>query len=152
MPRVAAQITVPGRASQAEDLWYDTSRWPTWIDGFGHIDKQEGDWPHPGARIIWRSRPGGRGRVVEQVDRYEARTGQTVNVEDEQLRGSQTISFTPDGDEVRIELAMNYEVKDRSPFAVLAGLLFIRRNIRESLRRTLIRFAHELRDERSQIG
>ena len=32
MRRVAADTTVPGRAADAEELWYDQHRWPAWID------------------------------------------------------------------------------------------------------------------------
>src|SRR5215208_4676747 len=93
MPRVRTAVTVPGLASEVEALWYDPQRWPAWVDGFGHVVKVEGDWPAPGARAVWDSRPGGRGRVVEQVTAYEARTGQTLEVEDEKLRGTQRVAF-----------------------------------------------------------
>ena len=49
--------------------------------------KLEGDWPRPGARLIWESPPGGRGRVQERVVGYEARSGQTLEVEDETISG-----------------------------------------------------------------
>ena len=84
VPRIRAAVkTVPGLASEAEALWYDPQRWPVWVDGFGHVVKLEGEWPAPGARAVWDSKPGGRGRVVERVTAYEARAGQTLEVEDE---------------------------------------------------------------------
>ena len=86
MPSVRAALKMPGLASEAEALWYDPQRWPAWIDGFGHVVKLEGEWPAQGARAVWDSKPGGRGRVVERVTAYEARAGQTLAVEDEQLR------------------------------------------------------------------
>ena len=49
--------------------------------------KLEGEWPARGRAVGVESRPGGRGRVVERVTAYEARIGQTLAVEDEQLRG-----------------------------------------------------------------
>ena len=33
MGRAKASIEVPGLASDAEALWYDAARWPTWMDG-----------------------------------------------------------------------------------------------------------------------
>jgi hypothetical protein len=63
VPSVRATTTVPGRVVDAEELWYDPHRWAAWIDGFGHVAKLEGDWPHAGARLLWDSRPQGRGRV-----------------------------------------------------------------------------------------
>ena len=79
---------------------------------------------------------------------YEARRGQAVAVEDEKIRGTQRVGFTPHADGVAIALEIDYELKDpRLRFAPL-DLLFIRRPQREALERTLRRFAAELRDER----
>ena len=148
MPRVRAAVTVPGLASEAEALWYDPRRWPVWIDGFGHLVKLEGEWPAPGARAVWDSKPGGRGRVVERVAAYETRAGQTLEVEDEKLRGTQTVTFEPGAGDVEVALELEYELKEANVFTPLTDLLFIRRALRESLRRTLVRFARELRADR----
>jgi Polyketide cyclase / dehydrase and lipid transport len=148
VPRVRAAVTVSGLASEAEALWYDPQRWPAWIDGFGHVDKVEGEWPATGARVVWMSRPGGRGRVAERVTAYEARAGQTLAVEDEQLRGTQTVAFVPGQDGVEIALELEYELKAGNVLTPLTDVLFIRRAWRDSLRRSLTRFAHELRAER----
>ncbi len=78
MGRVRVSILVPALASEAEELWYDTTRWATFIDGLHHIARLEGDWPRAGARVLWDSSPGGRGRVQERVTAYAAREGQTV--------------------------------------------------------------------------
>ena len=147
MKRATATTVVPGRAAGAEELWYDPHRWPAWIDGFGHVIKLEGDWPQVGARLVWESPPKGRGRVEERVAAYEPRTGQTIEVEDERLRGTQTVAFEPAGDEVRITLTLTYELKQRSVLTPLTDLLFIRRELGDSLRRTLTRFGHERRAE-----
>ena len=92
--------------SDAEALWYDHTRWPTFADGLAHVDKVQGDWPRPGARLLWVSQPGGRGRVVEEVTEYEARVGQTVHLEDEHTYATQRVAFEPreDGATVRLEL------------------------------------------------
>ena len=55
MGRVRASIVVPGLASEAEALWYDTTRWPTFVDGLHHVARLEGDWPRAGARVLWDS-------------------------------------------------------------------------------------------------
>src|SRR4029450_9053272 len=65
MPRVSASTVVPGREVEAEELWYDPHRWAAWIDGFGHVAKLEGDWPHPGARLLGGSGAQGRAAAVE---------------------------------------------------------------------------------------
>jgi Polyketide cyclase / dehydrase and lipid transport len=142
-----ATEVVPGRASEAEELWYDPLRWASWIDGFGHLVKLEGEWPNVGSRLVWDSPPRGRGRVQELVTAYEPRTGQTREVEDERLRGRQTVAFELSGDDVRITLTLEYELKQSGPLAPLVDRLFVRRELADSLRRTLRRFGHERRAE-----
>ena len=151
MARVKASLTVPGRAAEAERVWYDPARWPSWIDGFGHVVALEGDWPQRGARLVWDSPPGGRGRVVEQVEHYESRTGQVLAVEDERLEGTQRVTFEPGPESVRLTLALEYTLKDRSLGARVADLVVERRRRGDALRRTLRRFASELAAER-QFG
>lgn len=145
MPRVRAVEIVPGLASDAEAVWYDPQRWPAWVDGFGHLASLEGDWPAVGARALWDSKPGGRGRVIERVRAYEARVGQTLEVEDEKLRGSQRVAFSPSADAVQVTLELEYELKERNALTPLTDALFIRRALRDSLKRSLVRFARERR-------
>lgn len=149
--KARAQIIVPGRISEVEALWYDTRRWPTFVEGFHHVHGglDEG-WPERGT-LVWDSVPHGRGRVMERVTRFEPRVGQWAQVEDTQIRGHQTVSFaaTPDG-RVRVVLELAYEVKERrgGPLFAVVDALFVRPRQREALQRTLARFARELRDER----
>jgi hypothetical protein len=148
MGRVRARIDVPGLASDAEALWYDPGRWPTFVDGLKHVARITGEWPHAGAEVVWDSHPGGRGRVLERVVAYESRRGQAVAVEDERIRATQRVRFTPHEGGVAITLELDYELKDpRLRFAPV-DLLFMRRPQRDALQRTLRRFAAELRAER----
>ena len=148
MGRVAARIDVPGQASDAEALWYDHRRWPSFVDGCKYIARVEGDWPSVGALVIWDAFPGGRGRVLEQVTAYEARVGQSLAVEDENIRGTQRVSFAPHAGGVTVSLELHYELKEPRGLFGAYDLLFVRRPQREALERTLRRFAHELRAER----
>jgi hypothetical protein len=141
--RVRARIDVPVLASAAEELWYDTTRWPTFVDGLKHVAAVEGDWPRAGARVVWDSHPGGRGRVVERVVGHEPRVRQEVEVEDEKIRGTQRISFAPRDGGVVVTLELEYELKERRGVVPVVDLLFIRRPQRESLERTLRRFRVE---------
>ena len=141
--KASASIKVRGRAFEVERLWYDTHRWPAWIDGFGHLVKVEGEWPARGARVIWDSPPGGRGRVHEVVVAYESRTGQTLEVEDDKLTGRQIVAFEPGLEETGSTLSLEYQLKERAPLTPVVDLLFVRRSITESLRRTLQRFSVE---------
>lgn len=137
MPRARASVAVPGRISDAEALWYDLRRWPAFVDGFERLETVEGEWPRAGACVVWASTSGGRGRVTERVVTHSVRGGQTVEVSDPQVTGTQTVTFS-DG---RVALELRYELRERSVFA----LFFVRRAFTDSLRRTLERFARELR-------
>ena len=149
MSRVSAAVVVPGRVAEAEALWYDPHRWAAWIDGFGHVVKLEGDWPQVGARLLWASPPKGRGLVAERVTAYEPRAGQTVEVEDERIEGTQSVVFEPLGDDVRVTLTLDYSLKQQRRFTPLLVRYFVRRAQRDSMRRTLTRFGHERRAELS---
>lgn len=144
MATVRVKRDLPALASVAEALWYDVARWPTFVDGLKHVERLEGDWPHPGARVLWDSHPGGRGRVDERVTAYEPRAGQTVTVEDETLRATQRVAFQPRDTGVRVTLELEYALKDARPHMRLVETTFVRRAQRDSLARTLRRFAIEL--------
>ena len=149
MAKVTASVVVPGRVVEAEQLWYDASRWPAWVDGFGHVVSIDAAWPEAGARLLWDSTPHGRGRVVENVAAYEVRGGQTLSVEDERLRGTQTVAFEPEGDDhTRVTLSLDYALKERNLLTPIVDVLFVRRAIGESLRRSLRSFGHERRGDR----
>ena len=149
MGNARAHIEVPGPISDAERLWYDTTRWPSFVDGFGHVVRTEGDWPRTGAVLLWDSGPNGRGRVRERVTAYEVRVSQTVEIEDPRMTGAQTISFAPVEDgRCRVALELEYRLKQGGPFAGVVDSLFVRRAVRDALRRTLSRFARELRSDR----
>jgi hypothetical protein len=150
--RVSARVDLPARAAEAEALWYEHARWPSFVDGLKHVARVEGDWPAAGARVVWDSYPGGRGRVVERVVAYEARSGQTLEVEDERISGRQSVAFAPLEGGVRMTLALEYGLKQRRGLLpAVVDLLFIRRPQRESLQRTLARFARELAAELNPV-
>ena len=152
MGRARAGIDLPVAVSAAEALWYDTSRWPVFVDGFGHVAKVEGDWPRTGARLLWDSVPAGRGRVSERVVRYEVRSGQLVEVEDEQMTGTQSVTFAPrEGGGCRMDLDLRWTLKNQHLFSALVDVLFVRRAFGDALRRTLSRFAREVRAEQELI-
>jgi hypothetical protein len=152
MGRVRIAVEVPRPASAAEALWYDPKRWASFVDGFGHVARISGDWPHVGAEVVWDSPPGGRARVVEKVEAYEPRVGQTLRVEDERMRGVQRVSFEPRPEGCVVGVELDYEIKQRSGFTPLVDLLFVRRPVTESLRRTLRKFAIELASEADTAG
>jgi hypothetical protein len=149
MRTIAARRVLPGvRVAEAEALWSDLRRWPGFVDGFASVGRLEGEWPLPQARLVWDSRPGGRGRVVEQVDDREPGAWQRVRVEDAQLRGTQLVVFEALEAGCDMTLQLAYELKRPGVGGVLTDVFFIRHALRESLRRTLERFAIELVSDR----
>lgn len=129
---------------EAEECWYDLDRRPAWIDEMSRLVDVSGPWPASGSRIVWESGPAGRGRVIERVVAHEPRRGQTVEVEDESVRGQQWVSFTPVADGVEVELVLDYRISRRNPLTPLIDRLFVRRLMADSLERTLKRFGAEL--------
>jgi len=144
MRRVTAEGSFAASVPEAEARWYDTERWPAWIDGLSHVTGLEGDWPLAGAKVTWVSNPAGRGRVVEVVVSYERGEGQTVEVEDDSIRGRQSVAFHELDAGVMVALALEYELARRSIVTPLVDAMFIRRAMTASLRATLSRFGAEL--------
>jgi len=137
----------PGSVSTAERLWYDPARWPSWVDGFGHVASIEGDWPRTGARMVWDSPPRGRGRVVERVVAHQDGGGQTVEVEDERLEGSQRVAFEELEGGVGVTLTLTYRLREPKLWTPVVDLVFVRRALGDSLARTLVRFGRELAED-----
>lgn len=149
MRTVVARQLLPGASvAEVQRLWLDLERWASFVDGFGALARSEGDWPRPGARIVWDSLRNGRGRVVEEIVEYEPAVTQLARVEDPALTGEQRVRFhaVEDGCEISLELA--YALKRRGPGARLTDVFFVRRALADALRRTLRRFAVELQAER----
>jgi hypothetical protein len=137
---VSARVAVEGSIAEAESLWYDLARWPAFVDGFGHVARRDPSWPQAG-EVMWDSTPAGRGRVIEQVTWFSQREGQDAKVEDPKINGTQRLRFAPG----TVSIELEYELKEGT---WLLDVLFIRRAQRDALRRTLTRFAIELRAER----
>jgi hypothetical protein len=150
---VRATAEYPAPVHEAEACWFETSRWPLWVDQLDRVVAVEDGWPEAGGTVIWQSGPAGRGRVHEHVVAYEPLGGQTAEVEDDSIIGHQTVTFTPEDYGVSVELVLDYAIKKRSPVTWLVDLLFIRRLMAGSLRSTLGRFGTELETSQgSEVG
>jgi hypothetical protein len=130
------------------ELWSDPDRWPAFVEGFGHVLEVDPAWPETGSKAVWDSIQGGRGRVTELVlDRADGRL--VTQVFEEALAGTQTFAVMPgpaDGGSI-VELTLEYELVGGGPLRGLSDALFIRRALRDALRRTLRRFAVEAEEE-----
>jgi hypothetical protein len=162
--RASARATLPLAPPDVLRLWTDVERWPSFVEGFARRFELTETWPEPGGRIVWESAPSGRGRVTETVVEQGADRFST-QVYEEALAGVQTLRVVPaneggegmrsnggaEGEASEVELSLEYELARYGPLRGLADALFIRRALRDALRRTLYRFAIEAEEE-ARIG
>ena len=127
-------------------MWADVERWSSFVEGYARRLELSPDWPAKGARVVWESTPDGRGRVTETVTANEPDRFAT-QVFEEALMGTQTLRARPASDGSEVELSLDYELAKYGPLAGLADAIFIRRALRDALRRTLFRFGIETEDE-----
>jgi hypothetical protein len=144
---VTVSTVVEGPGIEAEQLWYDRSRWASWVAGFAALQKLGEEWPLEGARRVWVTRPAGRGLISETVRSYVAGDGQTLEFEDAKVRGVQRVRFESDGARTRVTVKVDLETKGRMP---PARRWWLRRQFRGELERTLERFSYELAAERDR--
>jgi hypothetical protein len=139
---------------EAEALWLDLTRWPTFIEGFAHVESKDESWPEKGSRLVWNSLAGGRGRVTEKVTARGAGYLATRLLE-ESLTGIQTVTFEPDGEGgTLVDLCLKYDLNPttiwrQGGLGKIVNLLFIRRALTDSLTRTLRRFATEAAEQQA---
>jgi hypothetical protein len=144
--RASARAALPLTPPDVLRLWSDVERWPSFVEGFARQLELTGAWPEPGGRVVWESTPDGRGRVTETVterapDRFSTR------VFEQALMGTQTLRALPASDGSEVELSLEYELVKYGPLRGVADALFIRRALRDALRRTLFRFGVEADEE-----
>ena len=146
MARIERIGFAPVTPPVAQRLWFDTNRWPTFVDGFGRIVELGAGWPEPGAKVVWESTPAGRGRVTERVTE-NGPEGVATQVFDKQMTGIQAARFEANEDGCDVYLSLDYELTSGGPLRGLTDVLFIRRALAMALERTLRRFSTEAGDE-----
>ena len=129
MPEVRASAAVSGPAEPVLELWYDTRRWPVFVDGLKTVLRVDPAWPVSGS-VIWESTPHGPGTTRET-----ALGGGAVRVEDPRMIATRTVHFADDV----LHVTLEYKLTGANP---IVGF-FVKRALRDSLRRTLARFARE---------
>jgi hypothetical protein len=144
--RASARSALPLTPPEVLALWTDVERWPSFVEGFARRLELTEAWPEPGGRVVWESNPDGRGRVTETVtesapDRF------ATQVFEQALMGTQTLRALPASDGSEVELSLEYELVKYGPLRGVADALFIRRALRDALRRTLFRFGVEAEEE-----
>lgn len=144
--QASASARVPLEPEAAVALWSDLRRWPSFVEGFARLASESGGWPGEGAKAVWESGPGGRGTVTEKVTGRAPGTFSTRVVE-QRLFGIQTFRADAAEGGSHVEVTLDYELTSESPLRGLTDVLFIRRALRDSLARTLRRYAVEADDE-----
>ena len=147
MRTAAAQAELVLTPEAALRLWTDVDRWSSFVEGFARTLERSPDWPGGGARLVWESTPAGRGRVTEKVAQAEGPDRFVTQVFEERLHGTQTFRVVESEAGSHAELSLEYTLTKYGPLAAVADAIFIRRAIRDSLRRTLARFAVEAEEE-----
>ncbi|MEA2420079.1 MAG: hypothetical protein QOE60_2285 [Thermoleophilaceae bacterium] len=146
MRTASAEAEVPLAPEAALRLWTDLSRWPSFVEGFARVVEVDPGWPGAGSRAIWESVPAGRGRVTEKVADGAPGRFATLVFED-RLAGKQTFRALESEGGARVELSLEYTLTSYGPLGPLADAIFIRRALRDSLRRTIERFGVEAQEE-----
>jgi hypothetical protein len=143
--RAEAEVALTPEA--ALRLWTDVSRWPAFVEGFARVLEQDPGWPAPGARLVWESVPSGRGRVTEKVTEDAGSDRFATLVFEDRLAGRQTLRAIESEGGSRVELSLEYTLTRYGPLGALADVIFIRRALRDALRRILYRFSIEAQEE-----
>ena len=142
MSRVTESVKVEASLAEVWDYYFDPRGWPAWVDGFASVAASDG-YPDAGGSLRWRSIPAGRGEVSERVLEHDARRVHRVGFEDPASTGELRTEFAIDGRGTRVTQDLEYRLRSRGPFAKLTDALFIRSQMRGSLRRSLDRLRLE---------
>jgi hypothetical protein len=118
--RAAQVVTLTPEGALA--LWADTSRWATFVEGFARTLEVSPDWPAEGSKVVWESRPEGRGRVTEKV--VEHGPGRfATQVFEEALQGRQALTASEHADGTQVELELEYELAKYWPLRAVADTI-----------------------------
>jgi uncharacterized protein YndB with AHSA1/START domain len=149
MATLTESVVIGAPLADTWDLYFEPALWPSWVDGFGSVEASAG-YPAVGGTLRWRSVPAGRGRVTEEVLEHEERRLHRIAFSDPDSEGELTTSFAiePGGGEAatRVTQTLEYRLTRGGAFMWISDRLFIRGQIRASLRRSLARFAVEAQE------
>jgi hypothetical protein len=140
---VVESVTVEASLAEAWEHYLDPAGWSMWVDGFGRVGALDG-YPEVGGSLRWVSIPAGRGEVIERVLDHEPRRLHRVEFSDSSSEGELRTTFAIEGSGTVVTQELDYRLVSRGPFAWLTDRLFIRSQIRGSMRRSLERFALEV--------
>jgi Polyketide cyclase / dehydrase and lipid transport len=143
MSVVEQDVLVPASLADVWDHYFEPRSWPDWVDSFGSVIEIDG-YPEAGGTLRWKSVPAGRGEVVEKVLEHEYRRRHRIEFSDPSMEGEMTVTFSIEGEGTKIVTSMDYRLLDKSVFARLGALLFLKAQLRGTLRRSLDAFAPDV--------
>jgi len=150
MSKIAESVSIAASLAEVWDYYFEPRGWPAWVDGFGRVVNSDG-YPEEGASLTWQSIPAGRGEVTEHVLEHEPRRVHRVAFRDPASAGEMRTAFSIEGSGTLVTQQLEYRLASRGPFARLTDVLFIRSQMRGSLRRSLARLKLEA-EEVAQIS
>ena len=139
---VEEEVSVAASLADTWDAYFEPRTWPSWVDSFGSVTALDG-YPQTGGTLRWKSVPAGRGEVTEHVLEHEPRRIHRIKFSDPSLEGEMSVSFAIDGEGTKVIAVFEYRVVDPSLFARAASLIFVKPQIRGTLRRSLDAFARD---------
>ncbi len=151
MAEVEATAQIGAPLADVWELYFDPTRWASWVDGFGSVISSDG-YPEEGGKLSWRSTPAGRGQVEERVLAHEPRSLHRVAFQDPATEGELEVRFSiHPGGEGRVSAVtqrLSYRLTGGGPLSAITDRLFIRSQMRGSLQRSLA----ELKVEAERSG
>jgi hypothetical protein len=145
MSRVSESVLIQASMAEVWDYYFDPRGWPAWVDGFSRVMASDG-YPEEGGSLRWASIPAGRGEVTEHVLEHEPRRLHRVAFRDPATAGELRTTFAIEGQGTIVVQDLDYRLRSRSPFTWLTDRLFIRSQMRGSLRRSLNRLKLEVEE------
>jgi hypothetical protein len=145
MSAVSESVLIEASMAEVWDYYFDPRGWPAWVDGFGRVAASDG-YPDAGGSLRWTSIPAGRGEVTEHVLEHEPRRLHRVAFRDPSSAGELRTTFAIEGEGTLVVQELEYRLRSRGPFTWLTDRLFIRSQMRGSLRRSLNRLKLEVEE------
>lgn len=151
MGEVEASVEIAAPLADVWDLYFDSARWPSWVDGFSAVTSSSEGYPETGGELRWTSTPVGRGAVTERVLEHEPRRLHRVGFTDPGAEGELEVVFemVPGGGDDRrtkVTQRLTYGLRSGGPLRGITDRLFIRPQMRGSLERSLSELRAEAQD------
>jgi uncharacterized membrane protein len=143
MATVSESITIAAPVVAVWDVYFEPTTWPAWVDQFSSVVSSAG-YPETGGRLVWRSGSAGRGEVSEQVVEHQPGSRHRIRFSDPSADGELVSDFAEADGATTVALELTYELQAKGVFATISDVLFVRSQMRASLRRSLVNLRLEV--------